>query len=136
MSFLYGFGLALAFVGLLTLGAAAWGLFRVVAALGSENDSLALRLKAIESTPAPALLTPDDVRRIVLEIPARPGPEAVPLDMLPRDQMPDRVAVDTFKHATQAPRTMSARVASFEARRRKEAADIKAKPQGGPGASE
>lgn len=136
MNFLYGFGLALAFVGLAVLCGGVWVLFRIALMLGQADDALTARLVALESKPAVMPLTSDDVRRIVLEMPARPGTEAVPLDMLPRDQMPDQVAVDTFSHMTGAPRTMSARLAAYETRRRHEAAEKKGTPQGGPGKSE
>ena len=135
MSFVLGFGLALAFVAVAVLGLATWGLYRIALTLSAENDKLAAKIKTLESLVAHQL-APDDVRRLVLEMPARPGPSAVPLDLRPREEMPDQVAADTFKHGTSGHVTMRERIASFEARQRQKAADAKATKQGGPGASE
>lgn len=132
--FLYGFLLALAFVALAVLALGAWALMKAVLTVSRECTALGVKVKTLEARPALSL---DDVHRLILDMPARPGPAAVPLDQLPREQMPDEVAAATFTHAATKPfTTPRGRIVAYEAQQRAKAEKARTKPQGGPEASE
>ncbi len=136
MNFLFGILFTVVFLGLGAVSVAGWLAFKALLTVSSENDALRARVKKLEERPEWVALTPNDVKRIVLEMPARAGPEAVSLDQLPRGEMPNQVAVDTFTHGMRGNVSARGRIASFEARRRAEAAKARTSPQGGPGESE
>jgi hypothetical protein len=136
MNFLFGFLLAIAYVGLAAVAAAGWFAFKALLTVSAENETLKARVKKLEEKPEWVPLTEDDVRRVVVGMPARPGLQAVSLDELPRSEMPNQVAVDTFAHGMRGNVSARGRIASFEARRRAEAAKARTSPQGGPGESE